>query len=315
MTDSAPSPSPIEALLTRRLLVVSGKGGVGRTTVAAALAFAAAARGKRVLVAETLGQGRLGRLLGTREPLGSAIQTIDEHIDAVNMNPTDALREYGLLTLRIEALYKVVFENRPVRAFLAAVPGLYAYSMLGKAWYHTTESRGARPRYDLVILDGPASGHALTMLKIPGSLVTAMPKGPLTQDAQSIFDLLHDPARAAMLVVTLAEELPAREALELVVSMRGQGLPMGPLVVNAVPDASWAAPELTQVLDAAGEPASDPALESTLAGVRALASRRKDAEPILQRLTQAVGLPLVTLPRLFAESMGPAETRALAEAL
>lgn len=304
------------SLFDRRLLILSGKGGVGRTTVAAALAFAAAARGRKVLVAETQGQGRLGRLLGLQTPLGSDIVSVTDAIDAVNMTPTAALREYGLMTLKLEALYKVIFENRPVRAFLAAVPGLYAYSMLGKAWFHTTEVRSdGRPRYDLVVLDGPASGHAITMLKIPGAIVTAMPHGPLTRDAESVFALLHDPARSAFVVVTLAEELPAREALDLLAHARTTlEAPLAPLIVNAVPDASWAAPSLLGAL-AAAETAEDPALRSTLEGIRTLSSRRREAEPILRRLMEKAGLPVVTLPRLFSETLGPAEARALAELL
>jgi len=313
MTSAAPQ-SP--GILERKLVVISGKGGVGRTTVAAALAFAAASRGKRVLVAETQGHGRLGRLLGCNGPLGTDVTRINDNIDAVNMTPVAALREYGLMALRIEALYKVVFENRPVRAFLAAVPGLYAYSMLGKAWYHTTEMQGLRRRYDLVILDAPASGHAVTMMKIPRAVVTTMPKGPLTRDAQSIYNLLTSPADSAFVVVTLPEELPAREAVELVNTTRHKlNAPLGPLIVNAVPDASWAAEPIRLALSATGGHSTNAKLQSTLNGVSALSSRRQEAAQILKRLAHETQLPLVTLPRLFAPTLGPAETQALGQLL
>ncbi|MDX2020828.1 MAG: ArsA-related P-loop ATPase [Deltaproteobacteria bacterium] len=311
-----PQPSHRSAVLDRKLIVLSGKGGVGRTTVAAAMAYAAAARGKRVLVAETQGQGRLGRLLGAAAPLGTDVTRVTDRIDAVNMTPVAALREYGLMTLRIEALYKVVFENRPVRAFLAAVPGLYAYSMLGKAWWHTTEQVNGRPKYDLVILDAPASGHAVAMMKIPRALVTAMPKGPLTRDAQSIYNMLTSPTESAFVIVTLPEELPARETVELVNTTRHKlNAPLGPLIVNAVPDPSWAAEPIRLALSAAGKHSNNPQLQSTLDGVRALSSRRLEAEPILKRLAASTQLPLVSLPRLFTSDMGPAETKALAQLL
>ena len=313
MTPSQPQPGGV---LDRKLIVISGKGGVGRTTVAAAFAFAAAARGKRVLVAETQGHGRLGRLLGCNAPLGTNVAKVTDLIDAVNMTPAAALREYGLMTLRIETLYKVVFENRPVRAFLAAVPGLYAYSMLGKAWYHTTEIQDGRPRYDLVILDAPASGHAVTMMKIPRAVVTTMPKGPLTRDAQKIYNLLTSPADSAFVIVTLPEELPAREAVELVNTTRHKlNAPLGPLIVNAVPDADWAAEPIRLALSAAGQHNADPKLQSTLNGVGALSSRRQEAEPILRRLAQETQLPLIALPRLFTPTLGPAEAQLLAQTL
>ena len=108
---------------------------------------------------------------------------------------------------------RAVFENRAVRGLLGAIPGLDAYALLGKAWWHTTEMRDGRPRYDLVVFDGPASGHAALMLRIPQAILNAMPKGPLARDARDIKELLQDPARAALVIVTLAEDLPARETL------------------------------------------------------------------------------------------------------
>ncbi len=101
-----------------------------------------------------------------------------------------------------------------------------------------------------MLLDGPASGHAALMLRIPDAIVAAMPKGPLARDASAIQSLLRDPRRAAFLIVTLAEELPAREAVELATVARGElGLPLGPLVVNAMPSEAATAPALEPLLD------------------------------------------------------------------
>jgi anion-transporting ArsA/GET3 family ATPase len=304
----------VTSLVDLRLVTVSGKGGVGRTTVAAALARAAAAAGKRVLIAASAPTDRLGRLFG-QPPLGAKVVTLAPGIDAVNMTPESALHEYGVLTLRSELVTRALFENRATRAFLGAVPGLDAYALLGKAWWHTTERVGDRLRYDLTILDGPASGHAALMLRIPGSILSAMPKGPLARDARAIHDLLHDPARAALLIVTLAEELPAREAAELCAVVRGDlGLPLGPLVVNAVPPEDAIDPALAPLLDRAPDGA-DPALAATLRLAAAARSHRRLADQKIADLRRELGLPIIPLPRLATVSVGPEGVATLAACL
>ena len=299
------------SLFQRRFLILSGKGGVGRTTVAAALARAAVHAGKRVLVAQMDSPERLGRLLGHAGGIGSEVTTVSEGLDAVNMTTKAAMRQYGLMVLRYETLYKTMFENKAVQGFLAAVPGLDAYAMLGKAWWHTSELSDGRPRYDLVILDGPASGHTATMLRIPQAITEAMPKGPLAKDAVAMNALFRDPARTAFVIVTLAEDLPARETSELARTARESlKLPLGPLVVNGLPPAGPARAEVQAVLEK--RPTGDPALEATLSGAALLAARRHEAEEVLEILRKDPGLPMIELPRLPTTDLGPAEIDELA---
>ena len=302
------------ALTDLSLVVVSGKGGVGRTTVTAALATAAARAGKRVLIATSSPADRVGGLFG-RPPVGATVTSVASRIDAVNITPEGAIHEYGLLTLRSELVTRALFENRAARAFLNAVPGLDAYALLGKAWWHTTEQvRGAR-RYDLVLLDGPASGHAALMLRIPDAIVAAMPKGPLARDASAIQSLLRDPRRAAFLIVTLAEELPAREAIELATIARGElALPLGPLVINAMPSEAATAPALEPLLDRlpAGVNSWNPALLATLRLAAGARAQRRTADHIVAHLRERLNLGIVPLPRLPTPEVGPAEVTDLA---
>jgi Mrp family chromosome partitioning ATPase len=299
------------SLFQRRFLILSGKGGVGRTTVAAALARAAVHAGKRVLVAQMDSPERLGRLLGHAAGIGAEVTSVSEGLDAVNMTTKAAMRQYGLMVLRYEAIYRTIFENKAVQGFLAAVPGLDAYAMLGKAWWHTTELSEGRPRYDLVILDGPASGHTATMLRIPQAITEAMPKGPLAKDAVAMNALFRDPARTAFVIVTLAEDLPARETAELARNVReGLKLPLGPLVVNGLPPAGPARAEVRAVLERG--PTGDPALDATLAGASLLAARRQEAEQVLETLRRDPALPMIELPRLPTTDLGPAEIDELA---
>jgi hypothetical protein len=310
-----------QGLLNRRFVMVAGKGGVGRTTVAAALARAAQRAGKRVLLAQMESPDRLGRLLGTSVPVGPHIVELGDGMAAVNMTPKVALHEYGLMILRYETLYKALFENKAVRGFLGAIPGLDAYAMLGKAWFHTTEMVGNRPRFDLTIVDGPASGHAVRVLTIPQAILDAVPKGPLSRDAAAMRAMFSDPARSAFLAVTLAEELPARETAVLVRDVNETlRMPLGPLVVNAVPSARLSDPALGRLLaalpgSADGSNAAARALASTLAGARLLRERRQDAEQVLIRLRRDPALPILELPRLPATNLGPTEIAALADVL
>jgi len=302
-------------LLDRRFLVLAGKGGVGRTTVAAALAQVATRLGKRVLLAQTNAPERLARLLGGSSAIGPVVTPIDERLSAVNMTPKQSLHEYGVMLLKYEPLYRAVFENKPMQSFLGAFPGLDYWTMLGKAWWHTTERDNGRAKYDLVILDGPASGHATAMLRIPDALKSAMPKGPLARDATLARALLSDENETSIVLVTLPEELPARETSIVARDIRALRMPLGPLVVNAMPPADAIDPSLDKVLATDDSSLAPAELGGILAGVSVLAARRRDADRIVASLTSDPGLPMLQLPRLPSNDLGPQEVAFLAELL
>ena len=297
-----------------RFVIVSGKGGVGRTTVAATLARVAAARGKRVLLATAAATDRVGRLFGRDEPLGPTIVTLAPGIDGVNITPSSSLIEYGVKVLRSEMVSRALFENRAVRGLLGAIPGLDAYALLGKAWWHTTEIHDGRPRYDLVVFDGPASGHAALMLRLPQAILNAMPRGPLASDAREIKALMQDPARAALVIVTLAEDLPARETLELAAQARGAlGMPLGPVIVNALPTDALSAPAVDAVMAAAGpargatpDDKSAGPLRATLAMAVGVRAHRGSRRPRPRGAQARSGPAMITLPRIPTAEIGPA---------
>jgi anion-transporting ArsA/GET3 family ATPase len=305
----------MKSLLDKRFVLVVGKGGVGRTTVAAAFARRATRAGRRVLLAQPNAPERLASLLGSKEPIGPTVTVIGDGLSAVNMSPKVALREYGVLLLKYEPIYRAVFENKPMRSFLGAFPGLDYWTMLGKAWWHTTELQDGRPKYDLVILDAPASGHAVAMLRIPEAVAAAMPKGPLARDALQARALLTDPQRTAAVIVTLAEELPARETVTLARDLRGLRIPLGPLVVNAMPPAEATEPAVAKVLAATANVDVPAELAGVLSGTAVLAARRRDAERIVEGLTSDPGLPMIFLPRLPTGRLGPEEIERLANLL
>lgn len=300
----------------RRLIVVLGKGGVGRSTVAAAIASQLSRAGKRVLLYETNANDRFGHYFD-QPAVGTEAAQLAPNLWAVNATPATALEEYGLMVLRLKSVYEIVFENRVTRAFLRAIPGLDDYALLGKAWFHTGEEKRGKPVWDTVVFDMPASGHSVSMLKVPWVITETVPDGPLTRDAHSVKALLLDPAQTAAVIVTLAEEMPVNEALELEGQLGKLGMAPQQLVVNQIyPDHFPAGTPVGKVLDALVAP---PPPGSPLAEVTEHASlsrdRRRLNERYLAELRRRTRTPVVELPMVFAETLGSAHVRQLGERL
>lgn len=304
-------------LFDLRFLVVLGKGGVGRTSVSAALALAAARRGKRVLVALCNSKERLSHLLEVR-PIGPRIVPILPRIDAVNMEPAAALEQYGMMILGVRALYKLVLGNRHVSAFLRGTPGLDAWALLGKAQYHVRQMdrTGQRPRYDLVILDAPATGHGLDMLRVPRVIVEASPQGLLRREAEDALELFVDPRRTGIALVTLAEELPTNETQEAYRELREKlGLSVCCLVVNRVLPKLFSKEErlfLTHLPDMGGD---DAGLASFEIASRARAVREMVQEACIERLRESIPVPQAQLPEISAPEFRRAAIEALSREL
>lgn len=306
MAPTPPSPSP--ALLDRRLLVFTGKGGVGKSTISAAVALEAARRGRRVLACEVNADDRIPALLGERAA-GPGIVRLRENLWSVNVRPHDAMIEYGLMKLRYPALVHAVLENRLIRYFLKALPSLSEVVMLGKILFHVREREGDRPRFDLVVLDAPATGHGLSLLRIPEVVMATVPAGPLQEDMRWMGAVLADPQQTAVNLVSLPEELPVNETLELDRALREQAhLPRGVCFLNGV----W--PERLQPGDLDRLPETDVwrPMKATLAESQARATL--GAEEAL-RLRAGLDLPVHELPFLLAERFGAAEVSTLAELL
>jgi anion-transporting ArsA/GET3 family ATPase len=297
--------------LALRFVVVAGKGGVGRSAVSAALALSLARQGKRVLVAMCNAKERLSYLLEVN-PIGAEIGPVSTGIDAVNMEPSAALEEYGMMILKVRALYKLVFENRFVSAFLRGTPGLEAWSMLGKAQFHVFERLpDGRPRYDTVILDAPATGHGLDLLRVPRVILDVVPPGPLRKDAERAWELFSDPARAGVLLVTIPEELPTNETLELNAAVRGElGLPVCGLVANMVLPRLFRDGE-PALLDAAAQLVAAGSAAGALAAAQARATREAIQAECIERLRRELGVPTYELPLLFARDFRRAQVEQL----
>jgi anion-transporting ArsA/GET3 family ATPase len=238
-------------------------------------------------------------------PIGAQNEAILPGIDAVNMVPKVALEEYGMMVLRVRALYRAIFENRLVAAFLRGTPGIEAWSMLGKAQFHAHEMLpDGRPRYDMVILDSPATGHGLEMLRVPRVLLEVTPPGLLRREAERAWDLFTDPTRSGVVVVTLAEEMPVSESVELYTALRNElSLPVVAIAVNGLIEQLFDGDErrwLERTMDAT--PESDLIYNLLRAGRRRTLREEVQAES-LARVAASFPLPRFELPQLMVPEL------------
>jgi anion-transporting ArsA/GET3 family ATPase len=296
----------------RRLVLVLGKGGVGRSTVAAALASANAARGKKTLLFETNANDRFGSYFD-KPAVGTDLVELAPNLSAVNTTPAAALAEYGLMILKFKSVYEMVFENRITKAFLRAIPGLDEYSILGKAWFHTTETSRGKAVWDTLVFDLPASGHALAMLRIPWVITETVPDGPLTRDARTIAALLRDPTRTCAIIVTLAEEMPVNESVELEAKLAQLGINVQHVVCNQIyPEHFAAGSPVAKILDAlVGESQLASPLREVVAHAQLSRDRRALNARYLGELKSRVKAPVHELPIVFTPVLSATNIREL----
>jgi anion-transporting ArsA/GET3 family ATPase len=303
--------SPIEK---RRFLFVTGKGGTGKTTVTAALAVALGKAGKRVLIAVSEPKERVSELLGV-PPLGPEVVAVGQSIYAVKISPEAAMREYGEMILKSKTVTNAVFGNKYVRGFFAAVPGLYQWAMLGKAWFHSTEEDAqGRRRFDVVLFDAPATGHGLEMLRVPKVIVDIVPPGVLRRDAEQAWKMFQNPAESGVIVVSLPEDMPVNESLELAAAVRGElGLPIAAVVLNQLTPPLFS-PAERESLSKAEAPGTDAGTIALGAAARRAITERIQSES-LSKLEKGVAAPLVKLPRLLQDPSNPDAIRGLSAIL
>ena len=298
----------MSGLETRRFLIVTGKGGVGKTTVCAAEALAIANKGKRVLIAMCNAKERLSTMFGS-DLVGQTPMPVAPNVWAVNMTPEVAMEEYGMMTLKSRALYTLMFDNKYVRAFFAAVPGMHEWAMLGKAWWHTTEEReDGSLKYDVVILDAPATGHGLDMLRVPKVILDVAPPGLLRRDAEKAWALFQDANLCAVVLVTLPEAMPTQETIELATSLRDElKLPIGKIVVNGVLPPLFSKDE-RGALEGAGlgpDATPDSPEDAAIQVGAARATRERVQAACLARLSKELPVSPSFLPQLFEDAARP----------
>jgi anion-transporting ArsA/GET3 family ATPase len=314
----------LEVLDRARLLVVTGKGGTGKTTVAAGFAVAAAGRGRRVLVAEVEGRQGLAGLFGRRE-LDHSEARVADRVNALAVNPDESLREY-LARYGFAPLARLLTWAHLNRFITAAAPGLGDVLLVGKVWEAATrEARPGSRAYDLVVLDAPPTGRVVPFLRAPETVAELARVGPIRHQADRVRDLLDDPRRTGVVLTCLPEELPVTETLEGVAALREAGLPVAAVVANRVTRdrlggragrlaALGRDPAPLAAAAAEAEAELDRAALATLVGEARDRQRQVTRERrLLKELRAGLdGLAVVELPFLPDGVAGPEEVRLLA---
>jgi anion-transporting ArsA/GET3 family ATPase len=303
----------VPGLLQRRLIFVTGKGGVGKSTVATALGLLAARRGLRTIVAELASQDRIRQSF---EHDGDTFEEVRlaNRLYTISIDPQYAMEEY--LKVKTGTVGQALGSSRLFGAFAMATPGMRELLSVGKAWElaQTERRTSGADAYDLVIVDSPAAGHGIGILRTPRTFAEIARVGPIAHQGARIAATIADHDFTAVVAVATAEEMPVNETLWLRDQLVADELRLDAVIVNArYPDRFTAAE--SEQLAAARDHATSPLAAAALGAALSERARAVGQAEQLRRLHAGLGMPLIELPYLFAEQIGRRQLELLADAL
>jgi anion-transporting ArsA/GET3 family ATPase len=305
----------VPELFDKRLVFVTGKGGVGKSTISIALGLAAARRGKRTIVCEVGGQETASRVF-RRAEIGFHEVEVAENLWAISIDPDDSLREYLLLQLKVRAMRDMLVRSRIFNYLAAATPGLKELVTIGKIWELAQPHRRVKKarEYDLVIVDAPATGHGIGFLQTPRTFAGIARVGPVHNQAEELDRFITDHDSTGVAIVSIPEEMPVNESATLEETLRDEvGMAVDRVYMNALYPERFSKDEASEL-----ERAVDEADGAARAAVRAALSeyrRSRSQREQLQRLKRAVSVPVKTLPFVFKPSLDVPSLERLAGAL
>jgi anion-transporting ArsA/GET3 family ATPase len=303
----------LKDLLDKRLVFVTGKGGVGKSTVAAAMALRTARAGKRTILCEVSAQEHVSHVFHRAE-IGYHEVELDDNLWAISIDPDESMREYVLLQLKVRAMRDLLFRSRIFTYLAAATPGLKELVTIGKIWeLALPERKVSKARnYDIVIVDAPATGHGVGFLQTPRTFANVARVGPLRQQAETLDEFIRNRRRTGVAVVALPEEMPVNETASLESSLESEvGVEVDRIFCNGLYPDRFTEDEIERLVESTEE-TNGPvraAYRSAVGEFRRAGAQRKQ----LARLESITEAPVTTLPYVFAPELGLEEIGELAE--
>jgi anion-transporting ArsA/GET3 family ATPase len=304
---------PVPDLLKKRLLFVTGKGGVGKSTAAIALGLVAARQGLRTVVAELASQERARRLFDRNGEMFRELRLAD-NLFTISIDPQHAMEEY--LRVKVGPVGQALSSSRLFSAFAMATPGMRELLSIGKVWELAQlqrRTRGGAP-YDLVIVDAPATGHGLALLRTPATFADIARVGPIAHQARTIASTIADPSVTGVVVVATAEEMPVSETISLSQALIEDGLELDLVIVNGLYPSRFGPDDLDELTAALGRTRSRRSRSALRAALSEYA-RVEIQQEQRARLQAEVNGRLADLPYVFADRVGPEQMEQLADAL
>ena len=292
--------------LEKRIVFLTGKGGVGKSTVAAALGLVATRRGKRTIICEVAQQERMSSVFHT-EGVGYHETEIADDLYAFSIDPQRALEEYLQLQIKIKPIYDLMFKNRIFTYFAAATPGLRELVTIGKVWELAQLDRRVKrgAKYDLVIVDAPATGHGIGILRTPKTFSDIARVGPIKRQADAIYEFITDTDLTSVCAVAWPEEMPVNETLDLRRNLHEElGIDLDRVFMNGLYPELFSDDEAgtirerlerDEAANGAGSVVLRGALRAALSEHRRATAQREQ----LERLRAESGEDVVELPFLF----------------